>query len=86
MLGKFSFQVFQMYFHGLIFVLRPEHIVAVAYCPNFYVVNFRFWALRNENKTQRNFPDNNLRPYYSTYVARYKDNDVSEGLRGGYFL
>ncbi len=39
----------------LIFVLRPEHIITVAYCllllqcPDFRGLIFRFWALCNEN-------------------------------------
>ncbi len=47
-----SFQALQTYFRGLIFVLQPEYIIAIAYCsrlllqcPDIHGLIFRFWAL-----------------------------------------
>ncbi len=48
----------------IVFVMRPEHIITVRTLRSYYYCNvhifvgkfFRFWALCNENLTQRKFP------------------------------
>ncbi len=58
---KFS----QTYFHGLFSFCGLTIIIVVAYCswlllqcPDFRGLIFRFWALRNKNKTQRTYAPN----------------------------
>ncbi len=41
-----------MYFRGLVFVLWPEHIIAVAYCIDFRGLIFLFWALWKKKRTK----------------------------------
>ncbi len=58
-------------YRGLIFVLWPGHIIAVAYCPRLLLQcpELVFWALRNENKTQWKFPTIRYSNYYTTNLT-----------------
>ncbi len=53
---NFRYQALEAYFRGLIFAVGLEHVIIVAYYLDFCGLNFHLGALRNENKTQRNFP------------------------------
>ncbi len=60
--GNFRWVKYLVIFHGLIFVVCPEHVIIVAYSPRLLFecldlreLIFSFGALRNENKTNENF-------------------------------
>ncbi len=47
-LGNFLSGLESVYFHGLIFIVCPEHVIIVACCLDVRELIFRFGALHNK--------------------------------------
>ncbi len=72
--GNFRYQALKVYFRGIIFVVCPEHVIIVAYCPRLLFkctdswLIFHFGALRSKNKP------------FLLYTVEYSDNNADATL------